>query len=162
MSSFKEYIKKEKRDNTISFIKTIWKSIIPNFHCDKSKYKFYFFLLLICSIVMLYFTMKKYNINEIRCGEIVRTLVEKNVDDNNKVISYTYKIYYRLEDKTIETSIVNQSDFGLYSEDSITEYCTKSGNIHEELVVIMIIITVLFGLSTIVYFFIWISEFKCK
>jgi hypothetical protein len=158
MSSFKEYIKKEKRDNTISFIKNIWKNTIPNFNCDESKYKFYFFLSLICSIVMLYFTMKTYNTNETRCGEIVRLLVEKNIDDNNKVISYTYKISYRLEDKTIETSIVNKSDFDLYSDDSITEYCIKSGNIHEELVVIMIIITALFGLSTITYFFIWISE----
>lgn len=63
-----------------------------------------------------------------------------------------------MEDKTIETSIVNKSDFDLYSDDNITEYCIKSGNIHEELVVIMIIITALFGISTIIYFFIYIIK----
>jgi hypothetical protein len=102
--------------------------------------------------------MRVNNDIEPRCGEIVRMLVEKNIDDKNKVISYTYNISYRFDDKTIETSIINRNDFDLYSKDNITHYCTKSGNVHEELYVILFIITSLLAASTIGYLFNWLTE----
>lgn len=146
MSTFKEHLKLEKREQTLKFIKNL-----INFDWSSSKTLFMsIWIFLFLSIASLYLFLETPNEKDIMKCEIIHTIVEydKNV--------YKHYIYYNDKNEVIIQECIDPKIFSIYTKimkDGKKCYRVKdNGSIITGKEVILLIACILFFIFALVNF----------